>query len=68
MKGMRWVCAALMWLAAAGSLWADEGMWVLKELNKQNRERIKELGFVQALIRNLTIKASIMLAKMHMTL
>ena len=45
MKGMRWVCAALMWLAAAGSLWADEGMWVLKELNKQNRERIKELGF-----------------------
>ena len=45
MKGMRWVCAALMWLAVAGSLWADEGMWVLKELNKQNLERIKELGF-----------------------
>ncbi len=26
--------------------YADEGMWVIKELNKQNLERMKELGFV----------------------
>ena len=34
-----------MLLAASGQLYADEGMWVLKELNKQNLERMKELGF-----------------------
>ena len=45
MKGMKWLCAALLLWMAVGSLWADEGMWALKELNKQNRERIKELGF-----------------------
>ena len=45
MKGMKWLRAALLLWMAVGSLWADEGMWALKELNKQNRERIKELGF-----------------------
>ena len=42
MKGMRWVCMALMGLMATGALWADEGMWVLKELNKQNIKLIIE--------------------------
>ena len=44
-KGMRWMCVALLGLLVTSALWADEGMWVLQELNKQNRERIKELGF-----------------------
>ena len=39
------MCVALLGLLATSALWADEGMWVLQELNKQNRERIKELGF-----------------------
>jgi hypothetical protein len=30
----------------AVQVYADEGMWVLKELNKQNLARMKELGFV----------------------
>mgnify|MGYP005915745753 CR=1 FL=1 len=34
-----------MLLAASGQLYADEGMWVLKELNKQNLARMAELGF-----------------------
>jgi hypothetical protein len=29
----------------ASQAYADEGMWVLKELNKQNLARMKELGF-----------------------
>ena len=45
MKLMKRVWAALLLLAASGQLYADEGMWVLKELNKQNLERMKELGF-----------------------
>ena len=36
---------ALLLLAASGQLYADEGMWVLKELNKQNLARMAELGF-----------------------
>ena len=40
------VWAVLLLLVAAGQVYADEGMWVLKELNKQNLARIKELGFV----------------------
>ena len=37
--------AVLLLLVASGQVFADEGMWVLKELNKQNLERMKELGF-----------------------
>ena len=42
---MKRVWAALLLLAASGQLYADEGMWVLKELNKQNLARMAELGF-----------------------
>lgn len=45
MKLMKRVWAALLLLAASGQLYADEGMWVLKELNKQNLARMAELGF-----------------------
>ena len=45
MKLMKKVCAALALLAVASHLYADEGMWVLKELNKQNLARMAELGF-----------------------
>jgi hypothetical protein len=38
-----WIAAA--WLLTATHLLADEGMWVLKELNKQNLDRMRELGF-----------------------
>lgn len=41
---------ALLWLlVATGQLYADEGMWVLKELNKQNLARMAELGFVPSI-------------------
>ncbi len=46
MKLMKRMWAALLLLAASGQLYADEGMWVLKELNKQNLARMAELGFV----------------------
>ena len=39
------VCALLLLFVVAGQAYADEGMWVLKELNKQNLARMKELGF-----------------------
>ncbi|WP_349237387.1 S46 family peptidase [Parabacteroides distasonis] len=42
---MKRVWAVLLLLAASGQLYADEGMWVLKELNKQNLARMAELGF-----------------------
>ena len=35
----------LLWCLALTPAFADEGMWVLKELNKQNLARMKELGF-----------------------
>ncbi|MDR2469647.1 MAG: S46 family peptidase [Tannerella sp.] len=38
-----WI-AAILWIGAC-SLWADEGMWILKELNGRNLARMKELGF-----------------------
>ena len=44
MRLMREMWAALL-LAMCGPLCADEGMWVLKELNKQNLARMAELGF-----------------------
>jgi len=36
----------LLFCTAACQLYADEGMWVMKELNKQNIARMKELGFL----------------------
>jgi hypothetical protein len=36
----------LLFLMMASQIYADEGIWVLKELNKQNLARMKELGFV----------------------
>lgn len=38
--------ALLVLLLGISQVHADEGMWVIKELNKQNLERMKELGFV----------------------
>ena len=38
---MKKVWAVLLLLVAAGQIYADEGMLVLKELNKQNLGRIK---------------------------
>ena len=35
----------MLLVVAAGQVYADEGIWVLKELNKQNLARMKELGF-----------------------
>ncbi len=43
---MKKVWVVLLLLMAVGEMYADEGMWVLKELNKQNLARIKDLGFV----------------------
>lgn len=45
MKWMKRVWAVLLLVAASSQLYADEGMWVLKELNKQNLARMAELGF-----------------------
>lgn len=45
MNFMKKLCAVLLLLIAAGQMYADEGMWVIKELNKQNLARMKELGF-----------------------
>lgn len=46
---MKNVWALLLLLVATGQLYADEGMWVLKELNKQNLARMAELGFVPSI-------------------
>ncbi|MDR3141334.1 MAG: S46 family peptidase [Tannerellaceae bacterium] len=45
MNLMKKVRVVVVLLLTAGYLFADEGMWVLKELNKQNLDRMKELGF-----------------------
>ena len=45
MNLMKKLWAVLLLLVASGQVFADEGMWVLKELNKQNLARMKELGF-----------------------
>ena len=50
MNRMKKLWAVLLLLVASGQVFADEGMWVLKELNKQNLERMKELGFNEGLI------------------
>lgn len=36
---------SLTLLSSFSLSYADEGMWLLKELNRQSRERMKELGF-----------------------
>ena len=41
----RKIWSVLLLCFALGQVYADEGMWVLKELNKQNLARMKELGF-----------------------
>ena len=45
MNGMKKLWVVLLLLVASGQVFADEGMWVLKELTKQNLARMKELGF-----------------------
>lgn len=49
MRVRRSMWALFFSLVAAGQLWADEGMWILKELNKQNLDRMAELGFVPSI-------------------
>jgi hypothetical protein len=44
LKKNMWV--GLLSIMVASLAYADEGMWALKELNKQNLARMKELGFV----------------------
>lgn len=44
----KWLPALAM-LLAVGQVHADEGMWIIKELNKQNLARMKELGFTPSL-------------------
>jgi hypothetical protein len=46
MKTVKQFMSIFLLLMLAGNVCADEGMWVLKELNKQNLDRMKELGFV----------------------
>lgn len=46
MNFMKKVWAVLLLLIVAGQMYADEGMWVLKELNKQNLAKMQELGLV----------------------
>ncbi|MDR2041066.1 MAG: S46 family peptidase [Tannerella sp.] len=45
MKRVKKVCAALLLLVGMNFAHADEGMWVLKELNARNLARMEELGF-----------------------
>jgi hypothetical protein len=45
MNLMKKVWVVVVLLLTTGYLFADEGMWVLKELNKQNLDRMRELGF-----------------------
>lgn len=49
MKLMKSVWTLLLSLAIAGQVYADEGMWVMKELNKLNLARMAELGFVPSI-------------------
>ncbi|MDR1331618.1 MAG: S46 family peptidase [Tannerella sp.] len=45
MKQVKKVCAALLLLAGMHFVYADEGLWVMKELNARNLARMRELGF-----------------------
>ncbi|MGM9759382.1 MAG: S46 family peptidase [Parabacteroides sp.] len=49
MRLMKRLCSLLLLLTASSQLFADEGMWVMKELNKQNLARMAELGFVPSI-------------------
>lgn len=40
-----WWAAMLLIFSATGAVHAEEGMWLLNELNKENIQRLKELGF-----------------------
>ncbi|MDR1980931.1 MAG: S46 family peptidase [Tannerellaceae bacterium] len=44
MNVMKKMWAVLLLLTVAGQTYADEGMWALKELNRQNLARMEELG------------------------
>lgn len=47
MRVMKKVWAAVVLLVVVSSqMHADEGMWLLNEINKQNIDRMRELGFV----------------------
>ncbi|KGN93481.1 S46 family peptidase [Porphyromonas canoris] len=46
MKRTFLLLAALFLLAPAAK--ADKGMWILKELNKENQDRMRQLGFTMA--------------------
>jgi len=46
MKNVKKICIALLLCIGMNQLYADEGMWLLKELNAENLARMKELGFL----------------------
>ena len=46
MKLIKKICVLIALCAGMNQLYADEGMWVLKELNAENLARMKELGFL----------------------
>jgi len=46
MKNFKKICIALLLCIGMNQLYADEGMWLLKELNAENLARMKELGFL----------------------
>ncbi|WP_080902979.1 S46 family peptidase [Parabacteroides sp. Marseille-P3160] len=45
MNVLKKISVSLLLAAGCMQMYADEGMWVLKELNKQNLALMKELGF-----------------------
>ena len=45
MKWTKIVGVGLLMSMLTTPIFADEGMWVLKELNKQNLARMADLGF-----------------------
>jgi len=46
MKHLKKICIVLLLCVGVNQLYADEGMWVIKELNAENLARMKELGFL----------------------
>lgn len=46
MNCMKKLWAVVLLMVTVGSVHADEGMWLLNELNKENINRMKELGFI----------------------
>jgi len=46
MKNLKKICIVLLLCIGINQLYADEGMWVIKELNAENLARMKELGFL----------------------